>query len=91
VRGAVRPGDAVVREPGERLWVVAPGLDAPAARALAEALAAAAAAAAAPHGAPLRAVVGAAACPADGTDARALLDRADERLFAARAAGRPTV
>jgi GGDEF domain-containing protein len=91
VRGAVRPGDAVVREPGERLWVVAPGLDAPAARALAEARAAAAAAAAAPHGAPLRAVVGAAACPADGTDARALLDRADERLFAARAAGRPTV
>jgi diguanylate cyclase (GGDEF)-like protein len=89
VRGAVRAGDALVRDAGERVWVLAPGLDAAAARALAEEVAAAAGAAAAPHGAPLSAAIGVAACPADGTDARALLDRADERLFAARAAGRP--
>jgi diguanylate cyclase (GGDEF)-like protein len=89
VRGAVRRGDAVAREPGERLWVLAPGLDAAPARGLAEDVAAAVAAAAAPHGAPLRAAVGVATCPADGADARTLLDRADERLFAARAAGRP--
>jgi predicted signal transduction protein with EAL and GGDEF domain len=45
------------------------------------------AAAAAPHGVPLRAAVGIAACPADAAEAGALAARADERLFAARAAG----
>jgi|SRR5215218_2838277 len=89
VRAAVRAGDAVVRDGGERLWVLGPGRDAAAGRALAEVIAEAVAAAGAPHGAPLRAAIGVAACPADGTDARALVDRADERLFAARAAGRP--
>jgi GGDEF domain-containing protein len=89
VRTSVRPGDAVIRAPGGRLWVLADGLGADAARALAEEVAAAVAAAGAPHGAPLRLSAGVAACPADGTGARALLDRADERLFAARAAGSP--
>jgi len=91
VRGAARPGDAVVREPGGRLWLVAPHLDAPGGRALAEQIAAAVAAAGAPHGAPLRASLGVAACPADGADADALLERAEERLFAAQAAGVPVV
>jgi GGDEF domain-containing protein len=91
VRAAVRPGDPVVRERAGRLWIVAPGLDAGAARELAERLAAAVAAAAAPHGAPLAAAAGTATCPADGEDARALVDRADERLFAALAAGVPVV
>ena len=78
VRGAVRPGDAVVRERAGRVWVVAPGADADAARALAEAIAAAASQAAASHGAPLAVAAGIAAC-------------ADERLFAAQAAGVPVV
>lgn len=87
VRGAAAARGAVVPEPGGRLWVLAGGLDEVGARALARDLAAGVEAAGAPHGAPLRASVGVAACPADGTDARALLDRADERLFAARAGG----
>jgi GGDEF domain-containing protein len=91
VRGAVRPGDAVVRERAGRLWVLAPGTDGEAARALAAHIAEAVAASAAPHGVPLEAAVGIAACPADGNDAGTLAARADERLFAARAAGVPVV
>jgi len=91
VRGAVRPGDAVVRERAGRVWVVAPGADGDAARALAEAIAAAASQAAATHGAPLAVAAGVAACPADGVEAGALGTRADERLFAAQAAGVPVV
>jgi GGDEF domain-containing protein len=87
VRGAVRPGDPVVRERAGRLWALAPGLDAAGARELAERLAGAIAATAAPHGTPLAASAGIAACPADGEDARTLVERADERLFAALAAG----
>ena len=84
VRGAVRPGDAVVRERAGRLWVLAPGTDGEAARALAAQIAEAVAAAAAPHGVPLQAAIGISGCPADGNDAGALAARADERLFAAR-------
>jgi len=91
VRGAVRPGDAVVRERAGRVWVVAPGADGDAARALAEAIAAAASQAAATHGAPLAVAAGVAACPADGIEAGVLGTRADERLFAAQAAGVPVV
>src|SRR4051794_36844747 len=91
VRAAVRPGDTVVRERAGRLWVVAPGLDADAARALAQRIAQAAPGTAAPHGVPLAASAGVAACPPDGDDAAALAGRADERLFAARAAGVPVV
>jgi len=89
VRGAVRPGDAVVRERAGRVWVVAPGADGDTARALAEAIAAAASQAAATHGAPLAVAAGVAACPADGIEAGDLGTRADERLFAAQAAGVP--
>jgi GGDEF domain-containing protein len=91
LRGAVRPGDAVVRERAGRLWVLAPGVGADGARALAAHVAEAVAAAAAPHGVPLEAAVGVAACPADGEEAAALAACADERLFAARAAGVPVV
>jgi GGDEF domain-containing protein len=91
VRGAARPGDAVVRERAGRVWVVAPGADGEAARALARDLAAAVAEAAAPHGRPLEVAVGVAACPADGAEASALGACADERLFAAHAAGVPVV
>src|SRR3954469_2858640 len=84
VRGAVGPADAVVRERAGRLCVVAAAADA---RALAGRIAEAAGAAAAPHGATLAVAVGIASCPDDGTDAGALAAVADERLFAARAAG----
>jgi len=47
--------------------------------------------AAAPHGASLEVAAGVAACPADGEDATALAACADERLFAAQAAGVPVV
>jgi GGDEF domain-containing protein len=89
VRGAVRPGDPVARERPGRLWIVAPGLDAAGARALAERLTSAAAQAGAPHGAPLTAAAGIATSPDDGGSATALGELADERLFAARAAGVP--
>jgi GGDEF domain-containing protein len=91
LRGAVRPGDAVVRERAGRLWVLAPGVGGDGARALAEHVAEGVAVAAAPHGIPLEAAVGVAACPADGDEAGALAACADERLFAAQAAGVPVV
>jgi GGDEF domain-containing protein len=91
VRGAVRPGDAVVRERAGRVWVLAPGADGDAARALAGAIAAAVADAVATHDVPLAVAAGVAACPADGDDAGALAACADERLFAAAAAGVPVV
>jgi GGDEF domain-containing protein len=91
VRAAAGRADGVVRGPGARMWVLAGGADEAAARSLRDEVGAAVAAAAAPHGAPLRASAGLAVCPPDGTDATALLHRADERLFAARAAGLPSV
>jgi GGDEF domain-containing protein len=89
VRDELRPGDVLGREADGRLWVVASELGASGGRALAERLADAVAAAAAPKGAPLSVSVGIAAAPADGTDLDDLAARADEALFAARAAGRP--
>jgi GGDEF domain-containing protein len=86
-RTAARAGDTVVRERPGRLWIVAPGLDGDGARALAREIAEAAPGTAAPHGVPLTASAGIAACPEDGIGAPALAAQADERLFAARAAG----
>ncbi|MEA2249099.1 MAG: hypothetical protein QOH46_3628 [Solirubrobacteraceae bacterium] len=91
VRTAIRPGDPIARERPGRLWVVAAGLDAAGARALAERLTTAVSEAGAPHGSPLAAAVGIATCPDDGASAPALAELADERLFAARAAGIPVV
>jgi hypothetical protein len=88
VRDAVGAGATVVRERAGRLWVVASAEDP---RALAGRLAAAAGGAAAPHGVPLAAAVGVALSPDDGTDATTLAAHADERLFAARAAGVPVL
>ncbi len=87
VRHAVRPADAVVRENAGRHWIVADGLDADGARALAEHVASAVASGAPTHGAPPSVAAGLAAVPADGDGAAALAALADERLFAARAAG----
>jgi GGDEF domain-containing protein len=89
VRAELRPVDAALAERLGRLWIVAPELGAGGARALGERLAAAVAGAATLQGAPLRASIGLAVCPDDGTEAEALLAHADEGVFAARAAGEP--
>ena len=83
------PGDVLGREDDGRLWIVAADLGAPGARALAERLADAVAAVPPLRGAPLTVSIGLAASPADGTDRDALTARADESLYAARAAGVP--
>jgi len=85
--GALRPADAVIREQAGRYWIVAPDTDAVAARGLAELVAAAVGATPGLHGVPLHAAVGLASCPDDGFDATALEARAEEGLYAARAAG----
>jgi GGDEF domain-containing protein len=89
VRAELRPGDAMAREDDGRLWFVAAELAATGGRALAERLADAVAGAATLRGAPLSASIGLASSPVDGTDPAALAARADEALFAARAAGVP--
>jgi GGDEF domain-containing protein len=91
VRDELRPGDVLGREEDGRMWIVAAELGASGGRALAERLADAVAAAATLRGAPLAISVGIAAAPSGGTDADALAARADEALFAARAAGVPVV
>ncbi len=85
--GQLRPADALVRERPGRLWLVTPDTDHDAARALAHRIAAAVAAGSPHRGAPLEAASGVAVCPDDGEDAAVLEGRAEEALFAARAAG----
>jgi GGDEF domain-containing protein len=89
VRAELRPGDVLGREDDARLWIVAAELGPQGARALAERLADAVAAVAPLRGAPVTVSIGLAASPADGTERDALAARADESLFAARAAGLP--
>ena len=87
VSAQLRPADVLVRERPGRLWLVAPDTDRDGARSLAHLLAAAVAGVPGHRGAPLEAAVGVAACPQDGNEAAALEGRAEEGLFAARAAG----
>ena len=89
MRGELRPGDVLGREDDGRLWIVAAELGRPGARALAERLADAVAAVAPLRGVRPTVSIGLAASPADGTDRDALVARADEALYAARAAGLP--
>jgi GGDEF domain-containing protein len=89
VREELRPGDVLGREDDGRLWVVAADLGASGARALAERLADAVAAVAPVRGAALTVSIGLAASPAGGADRAELTARADESLYAARAAGVP--
>jgi len=91
LQAELRPGDVMGREDAGRLWIVAAELGPPGGRALAERLADAVAAAATLRGAPLAASIGVATFPADGADLAAVSARADEALFAARAAGVPVV
>ncbi len=82
-------GVLVPEEPG-RWWLVAPARDTDAARDLA-ARCSATVAQRAPerHGTRLRASIGVAVCPDDGTDASALVHHADQGVFTARALGVP--
>jgi GGDEF domain-containing protein len=88
VRAELRPGDVMEAESDCRFWVVAAGLAASGGRVLAERLADAVAAATR-RTTTLAISAGIAASPSDGTDLDELAARADEALFAARAAGRP--
>ncbi len=89
VTGALGPADRMTREGPGRYRVTSPGADGAGARALGERIAAAVAAAAAPRSIPLTVSVGVAAWPQDGDAPEDLRMRADERMFAARAAGVP--
>jgi GGDEF domain-containing protein len=90
VSGQLRPADALVRESLGRYWIVAPHTDRGAARGLADRLDAAVRASAKHRGAPLTVSIGIAVSPADGTEAQALAELAEEDLLAARADGRAT-
>ena len=84
VRDALPSAHTLIPERPWRMWVLAPGAHRPEARTLGERLAAAARGGA---GEPLAVRVGVAACPEDGTDPRALADRAEEGVVAARGSG----
>lgn len=78
----------IARERPGRAWLIAGGLDADGARALAERLTRAVAATLSFAGAPVRVAIGTAVCPPDGREAAALAAHADVGLYAARAAAR---
>jgi GGDEF domain-containing protein len=80
------PADLVVRERLGRWWLTSPDRDQEAARDLGTRVAAAIARAQLGH-APLSVSIGVAVCPADGESLETLAGRADEGMFAARAAG----
>jgi GGDEF domain-containing protein len=82
------PADLVVRERLGRWWLTSPDRDGSTARDLGARVAAAISRAQL-GGAPLAASIGVAVCPDDGDTLDALAGRADEAMFAARAAGVP--
>ena len=82
------PADLVVRERPGRWWLTTPDRDAESARDLGLRVADAIARAQL-GGRPLTASVGLALCPDHGDDLESLAGRADETMFAARAAGVP--
>jgi GGDEF domain-containing protein len=89
VRGQLRGEDAFVRERIGRYWIVASGLGDAEARELAGRIADAVRTAATLQGAPLTVSIGLASGPGDAGTADELVGRADEGVFAARAAGLP--
>jgi GGDEF domain-containing protein len=88
LRAELRPGDVLEHDGEGRFWLLVADLGPSGGRARAERLADAAAAQTL-HGTPLSASIGVAAHPVDGHDLGDLAARADEALFAARAAGVP--
>lgn len=89
LRAEIRGEDALVRERAGRYWIVASGFDEAAGRALAGRVASAVHDGTVLHGAPLAVSLGMAVGPHDGATADALVARADEGAFRARAAGVP--
>jgi GGDEF domain-containing protein len=94
VRDALEGGEVLDRDGDGRMWIVAgtgagARTGAASARALAQRLADEVAAGGPVRGAALTVSIGVASCPPDAPDADALAALADERLFAARAAGVP--
>lgn len=85
VRAQLGPADLFARERVGRAWVLSGGEG----RALGERIAGAVVRTAPVHGTPLTVSVGLACFPDDGRTPEDLLSRADEGLFAARAAGVP--
>lgn len=86
----LRAPDTLVAEGPGRFWILS-ATSAEGAAALAARLATAVERSVALAGAPLTASVGIAACPGDGAEAAALVARAEEGVYAARAAGVRTV
>jgi GGDEF domain-containing protein len=87
ISDALRPADMLVRERLGRYWITAPDTDPAGARVLGERIAEATGDTAPLRGAPLTVSIGLASCPQDGENAGQLAARADEGVFAARAAG----
>jgi GGDEF domain-containing protein len=86
VRRQVRRADVLAHEE-DRFWLIAPDAGRAGSLALAGRVAGAVKRAASLRGAPLTVSVGAAIFPEDGIDAETLIDRAEQYMFAARAAG----
>jgi len=87
VRRAIRRQDLVASDHQGRAWVIAPGVGRAGAIALAERIGAGVEEGDGWRGAPLTATIGFAVYGEDGDDAIALIDRADEAMLAAAAAG----
>lgn len=89
VRRAIRRQDLVASDHQGRAWVIAPGVGRAGAIALAERIGAGVEGGEQWRGAPLSATIGFAVYGEDGRDAATLIDRAEEAMLAAAAAGAP--
>jgi len=87
IRDRVRRPDLLAHERDGRTWVIAPEAGRAGAAALAERVADSVEHSGTVGGAALRASIGIAVFPHDGRDAEALIEHAEEQMFAARAAG----
>ncbi len=87
IRRAIRRQDLVASDHQGRAWVIAPGVGRAGAIALAERIGAGVENGESWRGAPLAATIGFAVYGEDGRDAATLIDRAEEAMLAATAAG----
>ncbi len=87
IRRAIRRQDLVASDHDGRAWVIAPGVGRAGAMALAERIGVGVEQSEPWHGAPLAATVGFAVYAEDGRDAGTLIDRSEEAMLAAAAAG----
>ncbi|MDW5597275.1 diguanylate cyclase [Conexibacter stalactiti] len=87
IRRAIRRQDLVASDHQGRAWVIAPGVGRAGAIALAERIGAGVEQGESWRGAPLAATIGFAVYGEDGHDAATLIDRAEEAMLAATAAG----